>query len=281
MSRIEQYLSELREALQVRGAQRRRFLRECADHLADACAERGEQAAVAAFGSPREIAATFDAQVASRRTLRATGLTAAAVAGMGISTLVLIHAAAPGARAPGVLAAVFFLSAQLAGLAASAGILRALVVRRSAAAPGELLVLCRRNALALSAAIATMLSAGIALPGHGSPVALLAGPAVLGAAAAALLRARRLAARLDPDTRRPARPLFDDLATLCGARLPGASATYLPALATAAAATLAYGWARGEHAANGGALTVAAIEALAAAACIAVLGPGLGLRPRR
>ena len=47
----ERYLAELGAALHVRGAARRRFLRECRDHLADAAAERGEEAAVRAVRS--------------------------------------------------------------------------------------------------------------------------------------------------------------------------------------------------------------------------------------
>jgi hypothetical protein len=65
VSAVERYLAELGAALHVRGGERRRFLRECGDHLADAAAERGEEAAVRAFGPPPEIAAAFDAEVAS------------------------------------------------------------------------------------------------------------------------------------------------------------------------------------------------------------------------
>src|SRR4051812_49924197 len=69
---VERYLDDLSVALRVRGAARRRFLRECGDHLADAAAERGEAAAVQSFGPAPEIAAAFDAAVAARRGVRST-----------------------------------------------------------------------------------------------------------------------------------------------------------------------------------------------------------------
>ena len=97
---IDEYLAELAVALHVRGAVRRRFLRECRDHLADAAAERGEREAVRAFGPPPEIAAAFDTEVAARRGVRSTFATAAAVLATGGSTLALIHAAAANATAP-------------------------------------------------------------------------------------------------------------------------------------------------------------------------------------
>ena len=78
MSPVERYLVELGAALQVRGRVRRRFLRECRDHLADAADERGEEAAVRAFGPAPEIAAALDAEVAARRGVRATFATARA-----------------------------------------------------------------------------------------------------------------------------------------------------------------------------------------------------------
>jgi hypothetical protein len=113
---IEEYLGELRECLQVRGTPSRRFLRECRDHLADAAAERGEKWAVGAFGEAAEIAAAFDAEVATRLALRSTVATVAAVLGVGGSTLTLIHAALPTAGGPAGWAVTFFVAAQLAGV---------------------------------------------------------------------------------------------------------------------------------------------------------------------
>ena len=97
---IDRYLLELGGALHVRGAARRRFLRECRDHLADAAAERGSDEAVRAFGPPSEVAAAFDAEVAARRGVRSTFVTVAGVLATGGSTLALIHATSANATAP-------------------------------------------------------------------------------------------------------------------------------------------------------------------------------------
>src|SRR6185503_4588013 len=120
------YLTELSAALRVRGGARRRFLRECRDHLTDAAAERGEEDAVRAFGPPAEIAAAFDAEVAARRGVRATFATAAGVLATGGSTLALIHASAPGATAPVGWTIAFFVGAQVAAVAAGLALVQAL-----------------------------------------------------------------------------------------------------------------------------------------------------------
>ena len=113
---VDRYVTELGAALHVRGAARRRLLRECRDHLADAAAERGEQEAVRAFGPPAEIAAAFDAEIAARRGVRSTFATAAGVLATGGSTLALIHAASANATAPVWWAIAFFVGAQVAGV---------------------------------------------------------------------------------------------------------------------------------------------------------------------
>src|SRR5204862_2171712 len=105
---------ELGGALHVRGAARRRFLRECRDHLADAAVERGEHEAVRAFGPASEIAAGFDAEVAARRGVRSTFATVAAVLATGGSTLALIHAASTNTTAPAWWSIAFFVAAQVA-----------------------------------------------------------------------------------------------------------------------------------------------------------------------
>ena len=135
MRTIDEYLAELAGALHVRGAVRRRFLRECRDHLADAAAERGEHEAVRAFGPPPEIAAAFDTEVAARRGVRSTFATAAAVLATGGSTLALIHAAAANATAPAWWAIAFFVAAQVAAVATGLALVQALVLRRSTMRP--------------------------------------------------------------------------------------------------------------------------------------------------
>src|SRR5436853_7319792 len=170
MSAIDAYLAELSAALHVRGSARRRFLRECRDHLIDAASERGPEQAVRAFGQPSEIAAEFDAEVASARGLRSTLASAAAVLATGGSTLALIHAA-PHAQAATWAVVVFFVAAQLAAVAGGLALIQALVLRRSTMAPADLALLSRRNACALVAAGLTMFSAGAAVPGRGSAAA--------------------------------------------------------------------------------------------------------------
>ena len=208
---IDRYLLDLGGALQVRGATRRRFLRECRDHLADAAAERGADEAVRAFGPPSEVAAAFDAEVAARRGVRSTFVTVAGVLATGGSTLALIHAASPGAAAAVVWAVAFFVAAQVAAVAAGLALVQALVLRRSAMSPAEIVLLARRNRCALVAAGVTMFSAGAALPGHGSVVGLVAGPALACIALVAVLRTRSLARRLDRSGTLAVRPPLTDL----------------------------------------------------------------------
>jgi hypothetical protein len=208
---IEEYMAELGGALQVRGAARRRFLCECRDHLADAAAERGEHEAVRAFGPAVEIAAGFDAEVAARRGVRSTFVTAAAVLATGGSTLALIHAAAPTAAASTWWAIAFFVAAQAAAVAAGLALVQALVLRRSTMTPAEVALLSRRNGCALVAAGVTMFAAGAAVPGRGSAVVLLAGPVLACVALVAVLRARSHARRLDAGREPAVRPPLEDL----------------------------------------------------------------------
>lgn len=282
MSATDRYLAELRGALRVRGTARRRILRECRDHLADAAHEVGEEAAVVAFGAPAELAAAFDAEVAARRGAGAARVTTAAVVATGGSTLALIHAADPGAPAGPLLPRVaFFVAAQVAAVALLLAVAQALADRRAPADAGRLVLLARRSDCALVAAGATLLAAGDAVPGQGSATALLAGPALLAVAALAVRRARRLAQSLPGSGPvAPASPL-DDLATLGGLPLPPVPAVRLLPAVTALAAAAAFAWDRGEQATVTGALTAATVEAVAVVASFVVLGPRLGLRTAR
>ena len=274
---VDGYLDELGRALHVRGAARRRFLRECRDHLADAAAERGEEAAVRAVGPPAGIAAAVEAEVAARRGLRSTVATVAGVLATGGSTLALIHAAAAGATAPVGWTIAFFVAAQVAGVATGLALLQALVLRRAAMAPTDAALLARRNACALVAAGATMLSAGAALPGRGSAALLLAGPALVCAALVGVLRARGLARRLEGGRARTARPPLEDLRRLLGLPVPVLAPGPLLLVTTCVAAAAAFVRDRGEHATAAGALATAGVEAAAVVACFLVLGPPLGL----
>ena len=277
MTTVDRYVTELGAALHVRGAARRRLLRECRDHLADAAAERGEQEAVRAFGPPAEIAAAFDAEVAARRGVRSTFATAAGVLATGGSTLALIHAASANATAPVWWAIAFFVAAQVAGVARGLALVQALVLRRSTMAAADVALLARRNGCALVAAGVTMFSAGAAVPGRGSAVLLLAGPLLVCAAMVAVLRARALARRLDGAGALAVRPPLEDLGRLAG--LPFASARRPPPAPDHDVHRRRRGVrARPRRAGHvGEALVAAGIEGTAVVACFLVLGPALGL----
>ena len=279
MTAIDAYLTELERALHVRGRVRRRFLWECRDHLATAAAERGEATAVRAFGSPRDIAAAFDREVAARRGVRSTAAAVTGVVATGGSTLALIHAAASDATAPVAWTVTFFVAAQVAVVAAALALLQALVLRRATMAMAELRLLARRNALALAAAGLTMLAAGAALPGHGSAALLLAGPAVTSLAVVTVLRARSLARRLDPPAAAVRSPLAD-VRRLVAVPFPDLPPARLLLVTTGLAATGAFLRDRAEHATVGGAFVTAGIEAAAVVTCFLVLGPALGLWSR-
>ena len=132
----------------------------------------------------------------------------------GGSTLALIHAASATATAPAWWAIAFFVAAQVAAVAAGLALVQALVLRRSTMAPAEVALLARRNGCALVAAGVTMFSAGAAVPGRGSAVLLLAGPALVCVALVAVLRARSLARRLDGARALAVRPPLEDLRRL-------------------------------------------------------------------
>ena len=277
MRTIDDYLAELGGALHVRGAVRRRFLRECRDHLADAAAERGEHEAVRAFGPASEIAAAFDAEVAARRGVRSTFATVAAVLATGGSTLALIHAASTDTTAPAWWAVAFFVAAQVAAVAAGLALVQALVLRRSTMAPAEVVLLARRNGCALVAAGVTMFCAGAAVPGRAPAVVLLAGPVLACAALVAVMRARALARRLDGHDALAVRPPLEDLGRLVRVPVPPLDARRLLLVTTAVAAAGAFARDRVEHGTVGEAFASAGIEGMAVVACYLVLGPALGL----
>lgn len=281
MTPIDDYVAELAAALHARGLARRRFLRECRDHLADAAATRGDAEALRAFGPAVEIAAAFDAEVAARRGVRTTFASVVAVLATGGSTLALIHASSRHASAPTLWATCFFVGAQLAAVGGGLALMQALVQRRSPARPAEVLLLCRRNGCALVAAGLTMFSAGAALPGHGSALALVAGPALVCVALLGVLRSWRLARRLEHPGTAPFRPPLEDLGQLTRLRVPQLDPRRLLALTTAVASVCAFLRDRGEHAAVGQALVTAGMEAAAVVGCFLVLGRTLGIRRGR
>jgi hypothetical protein len=277
---VDAYLEQLAAALHVRGAARRRFLRECRDHLVAASEERGPERAVRDFGAPAAVAAAFDAEVAGARGLRATRATVAGVLAVAASTLVLIQHADAEAAAPVAWAVAFFVAAQVAGVALVLAVLQGLAARRAPMAPADVALLVRRNGCALVAAGLTLVAAGGAVPGHASAALLLAGPVVAAVALVAVLRARRLVRRLGGSHGRIARPPLRDLARLTGLPVPALSPARLLLVTACVAGAAAFVRDRAEHGTPGGALLVAGIEVLAVLACHAALGGALGLRGR-
>jgi hypothetical protein len=263
---IDTYMDALAAALRVRGAARRRFLRECRDHLQDAGSERGEAEAVRAFGPAKELAAAFDLEVAGKRGMRATVVTAIGVLATGGSTLALIHSAQPDATAVTVWAVVFFIAAQVSGVAIVLGLLQAFALRRETMPPDQLALLARRNTFALGAAGLTMFAAGAAVPGNGDAILLAAGPVLVCVALVTVLRARALARKLEGGRTRAVR-----------APIPMVPMPQLLALTTLCAAVAAILRDTAEHATASEALMTATIEATAVVACFFALGSALGL----
>jgi hypothetical protein len=222
--------------------------------------------AIRAFGPAREIAAAFDLEVAAKRGLSATLATVLGVLATGGSTLALIHAAQPGATAVTGWAAVFFIAAQVAGVASVLALLQGLALRRETMPPDQLALLARRNAVALCAAGVTMFAAGAAVPGNGSAILLAAGPALVCVALVTVLRALAIARKLAGGRTRAVR-----------SPLPMVPMPQLLALTTVCAAVAAFLRDTAENASASQALVTAGIEAAAVVGCFLALGPALGL----
>jgi hypothetical protein len=216
VSHVEELRREL-GAVGIRGRLRARILAEAAEHVQDAgSAER--------FGSPRELANVFAAElgaVASRRAA-VSAFAALAVAGAVYATSFLAVALSGAPPADGLLAPlaliVVIVAPQLAFVAGSLGLLRTLRVRREPVLPtAELTAINRRVRVALLAGLATM--AGLALyavalrgelPGWCVTFTLVAAPAAGALLLAAAVPAAR-AASLRPRLAGEARDVFDDL----------------------------------------------------------------------
>ena len=271
---IEQYMADLEAALCVRG-RGKRFLAECHDHLIDLANDVGPDEAAVAFGAPGVVAASFDAEVATGRCVRAAWLAAVGVASVGGSTLVLIHSADAAAQAAVAWAMAFFVCAQVSAVAMVIGLMQVLAIRHSVVSPAESALLCRRTVIALVSAAGAMFAAGGALPGRGDPLVLLAGPAFATVAGLFVSRAWWLTRQLEGAGSHFDRSPFADLRSLTRLPVP----TFGPIAVATMAAAAAFVRDHGEQGSTlGGSLLVGAIEAgLVLAAYLALRGP-LGLR---
>ncbi|WP_157592401.1 hypothetical protein [Solirubrobacter soli] len=219
----------------------------------------------------------LEMEIARRRAIRCTALTAAGVLATGAATLDVIHGADPAVTAPAVWAVAFFVSAQLAGVTTLLAVLQTLALRQASMRPDELALLIRRDLCALMAAGATMFAAGAGLPGHGSPIAILAGPVLVIVALVAVLHARGFIRRLDGALGRTVRSPLEDVVLLLHSENEPPTALLMLAPTALVAAAAAFLRDTAEHASPSNAALTAGIEALAVVACFVTLGQLLGL----
>ncbi|MDQ2781393.1 MAG: hypothetical protein M3Y26_02490 [Actinomycetota bacterium] len=281
MTTIDDYLHRLQRLLHVRGRMRRRLLTECRDHLQDASAQYGPEEAVRRFGTAEDIAASLNTEVAARQAQHATVATVLGVLAVAGSTLALLHSSDTGATAPAGWAIAFFAAAQTAAVCAALATLQAAALRRRHTTAPDVALLCRRNACALVAAGVTLFAAGGAVPGQGSPVLLLAGPVLAAMAGLSVLGTRSIIRGLPAARQLRVRSPLTDLGTLSGLTLPHVQPARLLPPTIVVASVTAFVWDHADHGTFATALTTAGIQAMLVVLGFLLLGPALGLRPRR
>ncbi|MBO1766178.1 hypothetical protein [Allobranchiibius sp. GilTou38] len=280
MSAVEDYLDELRRLLQVRGSVRRRLLGECRDHLEESAAAVGPTEAVRRFGDAAEIAASLDAEVATRRAQRATLASAVGVIAVGGSTLVVLNSTTAATTGSIGWAVTFFAAAQVAVVSLVLAVVQAGALRGRPASAGEVSLLCARNGCALLAASVTLFAAAGAVPGHGAAVLILGGPVLAALAATSVLRARSVIRGYRRPGDRPVRSPLTDLGAFTHLSLPEVGPGRLLVPTAFVAAVAAFARDRAEHSAMPAALTTAGVEIVLVVLGMALLGPALGLRAR-
>ena len=301
---IARALADLETALRQAGVgprTTRRLLDEAYDHLLEASAARGEDAAIAAFGDVRALARDVAAGLATARTRRAAYGGFAALAATGLAYLYVMSLTPGGGwpdmfsarhEAVGVTAtlAIFFLP-QIAFVAGSLALVRALRLRRlPVVSDAELRVARRRTAVALGAGALTIAWLAVYAfefgselgPGWVTTAYALAASLAVPLGAAALATARSAA----PTAARggPAGDVFDDLGVLVDRahgirRLDLRRHPWRFALLVATVVGivgLVVGW-QAEGTLGDGVVR-GALEALALLGCFAALGKVLALR---
>ena len=285
MTAVERYLRDLSSAVRTRGRARRRLLDECREHLSDSAAIHGDAEAVRRFGDAAELATSFDVEIATDRAVHATVATGVAVVSVGASTVALLNATDPGASAVTAWAVVFFGSAQAAGVCGLLASLRAAAMSHRSATPTDVLLLCRRNSLALAFSALALFAAAAAVPGHASAAAVLPGPVIASVAAVAVLRVRALVRKLGASRCLKVQAPWSDLRAIRRRRHDDADvdvgSSRTPArtlgLTLVIAVICAFVWDRLDYGANGSALSSAGIEAAMVLVGFLLLGPALGL----
>ena len=281
---VDAYVAELAAAVRCRGRARRRLLDETRDHLTEAGAAVGPETAVRRFGSAADLAAAWDTEIAVRRALLATVATAVGVLGVGASALVMIHGSDPRAAAPVAWAVAFFAAAQVAAACLALALVRAAAMRRAAVSAGDVRVLCRRDAVALAAALVSMFAVGAALPGHASAAGVLSGPVLALAAGWLVLRAQLLVRRIAaPDEHPVHAPVEDVVVVVRQGAEPGPWArspwTVLPPTVVVAAVA-AFAWDHLDHGSLASSGRAAVVESALTLAGFLLLGGFLGIRDR-
>lgn len=293
MSAIEAYLAELRSALRVKGRARRRILAECAGHLREAASGHGEAEAVARFGPVDKLAASFDAELAAHRGQRATVGMTLALAAAAATVLDFAHSGRPDPAAPHAFAIVFGIAGQVAAVALVIAVVQALRWRGTMPPAGALVVLARRNRVAVTAAALTIAAAAGTVTGRS--LAPLGAFGALGIALWCARRGSRLARALPAARGSHVESPLEDLAVLAaGAPVVGGGVEWVRnlldpvrhpvrtcAVVAVFAAAGAFARDQWEGAATGPAALTAGIEAAAVIGAFVALGPTLGLRTRR
>jgi len=283
MTAIDDYMHELESALHVGGREKHRFLVECHDHLVYASAADGPAAAIHRFGSPSDLASSFDTEISVRRGLSATVATAVGVVAVAASTWAMLQQTDPHASRVLVWAIVFFACAQTSAACLGLAVLRAGALRyEEAVQVREVAVLDRRNALALVFALLTQFAAAAALPGRAPAWVVLGGPAIALLALICVGRVHALARRVNKPEGNPRAghaPLID-LVTLVGRSPANMTSTWksqslVLSATTVAAVAAAFSWNRLDHGTVAGSQTVAGTEGVFVLMGFVLLGPAL------
>jgi hypothetical protein len=259
------YLEDLGRELRahgVRGSTRCRILAEVIDHL------DSDPAAEERFGSPRQLANEFAADLGTRASRRSAVAAFAALAVSGVVYAVLFLSLSPQSiQSSTSSAAALIIAPQVAFVAGALALVRAFRTRNWRLTTAELTVLRRRAGTGLVFGVVTM--GALALSADSTPAYLsTAGATILLVGAAVPLVA---AARFRPQLAGSAGDVFDDLGLAHGD--PWRLALWI-ALAVGAAVWIA-GIAQGDPIDG---LVRGGFEAAACLAGFAALGRYLGLR---
>ena len=261
------YLDDLARELTahgIRGSRRARILAEFDDHL------RTDPSAGERFGSPRDLANEFAADLGAQTSRRAAVFAFAALVVAGAVYAAVFVSLSPQSFQSSALTAVALIVApQVALVAGLLALVRALRARNRALPSAELTVLRRRTGTALASGVVTMGALAYAASSTLVSAATGAATVLIVAAAVPLLAATRVR----PQLAGPAGDVFDDLGVERLRTDPWRFARRV-ALAVGAAVWLA-GIVQGDPIDG---LLRGALEAAACLAGFAALGRYLGLR---